>query len=484
MAGLIHDQWSSCRALIRSLDGTSFEIAGEQGVKDSDLTAAVISKDIHQPAGGFSLTVQPSQKYLDEIEADDWIEIYLDNGDGKGERNVLFGLVDSVGLSANVDSRGAEKETIQITGRDWGKVLVNTQLIFDPSLPDQAAQAFGEYLTKWANSRTGVIVSPGKMIYFFLKSFLDGRQFMAPGGYSENPGQSLFNLLNVDHLEEGMGYVKFNEQLSLSGSLWQLLETYSVPILNELFTDWDFFKPTEGFNAPTLRFREYQFGPEEFAKLDSFQIPAEAVISKSVRKSDADVRNWFRLYVDWAGPPDGSFGLTNQRGYLNAASIKKHGVRRLETTTNGLWPKAANNLRQSDVNPSELLLSAMQKISMWHCQNERHLAGPITTKLLPDAHVGWRCDYDNDRTDDHLSFYCEGLTHNFAYGEREGSTTTVQLTRGTPRTKGGSALFPELLTFDQLLNEGTLLAISDFNQSELAATGAVIDAIERLTNGR
>lgn len=452
----LHDQWSACRAVIRRPDGTSIELGGEAGkAKSSDITAGTVVKDLGSPCGGFSLTLQPFQQYLDVISVNDWIEIFLDNGDG--EETAMLGLVDRVGRSRRVvDQRGSENENIQVIGRDWGKVLVQTQLMFDPVLGQGIRLgALLEAYATWNRSSPSqrVAATPDTVLSFYIDQLLTKRQqFIGPKG--DPVGKMIVQEFTPSEVG---GNIFFLSNLNINGVLWNLLECNAIRVLNELFTDWN-----DGM--PSLVLREYPYDREKFSALNAIKLPSSFVAEENFAKGDHDVANWFRLHVDWAGRPEVGIAAGAKLGYANPASIAKHGLRRFEQVVAGLFPAGGTNIpRLAD--PITVIEKATQKVAAWYCNNDLFYAGSVRCGLLPTAKVGSRVDYTNARSGDALSFYLEGINHQFAYGEKSSSFTNMQLTRGVPYDDGN---FNALLSFDQRMSSTVdkglaLVALRDTN---------------------
>lgn len=428
-------------------------LGGATSMADSDITAGSVHKEIHQPCGGFSLTLQPSQQYLSEIMVDDWITIKLHNGSSTGPASTMLGLVDRVALKTVVDGRGAEKSVIQVTGRDWGKALIKTSLVYDPVLgggivTDATIAAFATWHR--ADQNRMAVSKASEALPFFIDQFLKGRrQFALPRG------GVLGDWLRIDSKDESKVAARINglQNLNVSGALWSLLLTYSVPLFNELFTDWE-------ETGPVLRLREYPFSRDAFRALAALKLPSTMVLDKDLGKSDADVRNWFRIFVDWEhGKPDTSVSVGNRIGYGAPASMRRHGLCRMEETTNGLFPFASPStlLDYERPVPDQIELGT-QKIAEWHSRNEDFYCGSFMTPLLPAAKVGMRLDYENEEAQDFLSFYLESVAHQFSFTERGGaSTTTLGVTRGTPSD------LEALLSFDELISRKELQTLTELD---------------------
>lgn len=77
----------------------------------------------------------------------------------------------------------------------------------------------------------------------------------------------------------------------------------------------------------------------------------------------------------------------------------------------------------------------------WYQHNLEYLSGSIEMRGAPEIRVGYRLDLP----DRNLSFYVEGVTHNWSYGQP--MTTTLHVTRGQPNNPSPIYVLPFLETF-------------------------------------
>lgn len=78
----------------------------------------------------------------------------------------------------------------------------------------------------------------------------------------------------------------------------------------------------------------------------------------------------------------------------------------------------------------------------WYQHNLEYLAGTVEMRGAPEIRVGYRLDL----ADRNLSFYIEGVTHNWQYGKP--MTTTLHVTRGQPTNPYPSYVLPYVSGFD------------------------------------
>jgi murein DD-endopeptidase MepM/ murein hydrolase activator NlpD len=98
-----------------------------------DIFSVDISKTIKGP-GNASITLIPSQNYLNLIFPNDYINIYFDIGDGSGWTRTFFGFVDRVEESYSVEQSGKPKTLYRLICTDFVKAIEQTMIYFNPHL--------------------------------------------------------------------------------------------------------------------------------------------------------------------------------------------------------------------------------------------------------------------------------------------------------------------------------------------------------------
>lgn len=439
---MVHRQWSKLRLKVYPhtsyASGTPRRVSG-QVIEAPDVVQASIHKEIGQAAGGFSLSLVPRQSYFEDILPNDWVELYLSNGteDIETADPIMVGSIDRIGRRRVVGPNGATREVVTLNGRDYGKVFLNTTIIIDPligSIIDQATFEADVIISKLEENEVP-LNTPPEVITALLSRYHDKRiQAVPPTSFARSL-QKHFN-------EEIKGRIMVNGNPNLSGSLWSLMQQFINPVLNEFWVD-------TVHGEPTLFFEERPYGHDAFAKLESVQVSETEVSSEDFGKADDDTRNWVRVYAD--GQFIGNALVdTVGVGFINLHSAARSGLRKLDPTT-----IAFGELNRSVV---DVLQEWSERLVEWNANNDQLLSGSMTTRLRPDARIGRRLDYTNRRTGEHLSFYIEGISHNFTYPGA--STTTFTLTRGV--TRSANALnFPLLRNINKLKRNGEVQQLSD-----------------------
>lgn len=459
MTTKIRRQWSSLRLKVHpnryypdSVDRSSLS---SLSIDSTDVVHCSLTKDINQAAGSFTLKLLPRQKYLQSIRPNDWLEIFLDNGDNPtSDEPTMVGSVDRISRQRTVVGAGSTQEVINISGRDYGKVFLKTVIVIDPlvgSIIDQATFEQEVIISQFSKNDIP-LNGPSEVVKELLKRYHDKRvQCLLPPSLLKHG-----NL--VTHLSDVRGQIVVNGNPNLGGNLWTTMEQYINPVLNEFWVD-----TVNG--APTLYLEERPFSHDKFAELDSVQVDESEVISEELGLSDEDTKNWIRLYPDAQFLPAELVNIAGL-GYTNKASVQRSGLCKFEPTTNAFGDFSQAVVDVEGGIPSGTLQDWVGIIAEWNANNDMLLAGTMTTRLRTDARVGTRFDYTNTRTGEKLSFYIESISHNFVYPGA--STTTFNLTRGVEREEGSALKFPLLKTLGELtLRDSELQLLTQLNLDDL-----------------
>jgi len=162
-----------------------------------DVIRGRCGKTIKGGPGNFSLTLAPRQNYINLLQPNDMIDIYLDPGDGKtGMTRIMLGYVDSVRRTRSVvDSRrGAVRMVYTISGTDFQKAVEQTDVIFKPQLAGRSDLVLDERFSAlnlggFALKTRGVIPygTPADILENLLMMLLGfGSQWLLPESFPIN----------------------------------------------------------------------------------------------------------------------------------------------------------------------------------------------------------------------------------------------------------------------------------------------------------
>ncbi len=398
------------------------------GRATSDIISGGTFKSIANPVGTWNLSLVPRKSYLTQITPGDWCEIQGDNGDGLGMRVMCYGPVKSVDLVRTVADKGTTRTYVQISGADFGEVLVKTSALYDAQLasdPGISSIAFSSIAT----TTGGLPDTPGGIVRGLLQHYLGRniRQLVNP-----RTAQPFAQDLSLDYVDDvGTLGKTFPTSVNPSTSLWQLLQQYANLGVNELFAD---YRPPLGQSdqitqlQPSVVLRQCPFWGRDWEALPTLSLDSDEVSELQLGKSDNDVRNWIRALDEG----DTRQFLSNEHiGTVNPESIDRFGFRRYENSTIFAYPVTAT---QNSPTPTlvpgiaDILKAQSALQTLWHHSNEKLYNGSMVLCFRPEVRVGYRVFYMERDTATQYAFYCEAVGHTFGYPGP--SSTHLTLTRG------------------------------------------------------
>ena len=194
---------TTCKVLIHSHNS--------QNVLDvsQDVISISTSKST-KGIGSAAVAVTPNKNYLNLVNANDYINIYFDLGDGNGLTRTFFGLVDRIEENYSVDKLGKPTTTHHIISSDFQKIFEKTHIYFNPHLQgrdDLIGDIFGtSNIGGVALATKGVAVhgSPADIIQNLVVLMLGfGTQFSLPDSYNPSPPFDS-RLALLDYIESGL----------------------------------------------------------------------------------------------------------------------------------------------------------------------------------------------------------------------------------------------------------------------------------------
>jgi len=174
-------------------------------------------------------------------------------------------------------------------------------------------------------------------------------------------------------------------------------------------------------NPDRLAFNENAQGRKH---LDAVTLENVEVKQSRLGRSDEDVVNVMHMYARTPGAPTDYWRekLSNITPIINHISIARHGLRNRELATEFAYFGGA--AARSSGGARAGIARWILLMDHWYQHNPEYLSGSIITRARPDIRVGYRLDW-LDRT---LSFYVEGVSHQWQYPGA--MTTTLQVSRG------------------------------------------------------
>lgn len=436
-------------------------------------------KSLGEASGTFTITVKKPRQMRDSAlrhlwrdPESVWVKIVTDV-DG-WPVDTMLGIIDSLSESMQREGQGQRSETFTISGRCFGKALETTELFVNLFHPPEAAEA--DKVRAYANVTQSYIDAnlggtPAKVIETLLQVWLgnnaiaDRQWDLPPGLGSAAKGGSIFDMLrlNIQKMTKKANGVTFDPSLLQvdavegRGKLWDVLQEYSNPILNELWVDLDNDKDfySSGKRTPTLHFRERPFPTYDdgdrlnlkWRILRSFHLKPGDIRERKVAKGGASNRyNYWLLNV--SGVATQSFGIPSilQNGIegvdwgrpgnvpiFNYKSIREHGLRRWIGNTKYIpiqfdEDEIVDRTSQSQDGWLKLLAAWLKKVHDWYSIAPFELSGTLRcSRIFPEIVVGTRL-VEERRNGHKVDYYVEGVDHSWTYGSN--GTTQLTVTRG------------------------------------------------------
>jgi hypothetical protein len=426
----------------------------------SDIISVSTDKQKGQ-VGRWTCTLSSNNNWRSLLHPGCWCLIYIgDNRSIKPGTNYadsglkMVGIVKSIRTIENIDqSTGVRTITYQISGDDFHSVL-HSQVYLNPfllTMSDNGAQVLARALVLFED-KFRTLQKPDEFCKNIIAAVLGDKNKAASNGgrvggvYCLPPqvsqvllGKSAVSELFIDVLNlffqsNLIGKINLQPDTGSFVSLWSLLQVYSHPILNELYTD--LFVTNRGgksliqpgvvlralpFNS--LRLKKSNIDPSVSSYLahqGSEQVPVanhqlyvsarlkeEDIYSVNLGKSDAERFNFFMITA-----PDAAKGLnidnfsyvkiTSEAGGIDkladANSLKRHGLR----------PYVTHTTFSFDVLDK---IGTVNKIvrDMWE-RAHLYLNGQVTCRGLTQCvPVGTNIIFEDRGWIGHI----EGVSHNF-----------------------------------------------------------------------
>lgn len=470
-------------------ENACYQAKGEAVGVDAEMdpTNQVLSvttqKSLGSPAGAFTLQLA-GLDWLEKVKAQDIVVIsmgYKSESDKNGLPKldtVMVGLVDRVARYRTM-GEGSPQVSTTITGRDFGKVLIKSQLKFYPEL-GQADKSKEEkfFLTEdgWIalmNFFTNENITkgtPAVVLDNIMRHILQKLNDVSWTVWDESgkaPKQKkvkIGNVLRYDFGKVDMFLPMILTADQFEGSLWNLMERTSIKPFTELFVDvredsesWnnkglprvvpetieessaphkatiaggDIMKgayPSPRFSfgddksAVMVVYRNTPFDKPTWESLYTHTVKAVDVLDENLSQSDDEHYNLF-----WAGTTINPFGLQNLKAIspplFNENQAKRYGLCPLEVNVEGLAIDESDPTHRTLLETLSKSFSA--KLKAWFEFNHTYWNGPMTVRGKGSYKIGQRLIAPGIEKE----FYIEGVTQTFNVFDNW--TTTLDLTRG------------------------------------------------------
>jgi hypothetical protein len=438
------------------------------------LLSVTTQKGLDSPAGAFTIQLAGTQ-WATYLSPNDLVVIQMGYAEDKTLTTVMVGFIDDVRRKRSIGN-GVPTTGTTVTGRDFGKVLLNTQLKFYPEI----GMAQGAKEEKFFLTEDGTIAlmkfftndqmtkgSPAVIIDNIMRHILLRLNDVRWKAYDErgkSPKPKTVGLANM--LRYQLAKVDFFLPMMLTadqyeGALWNLMERASVKPFTELWVDTR--SAEEAWN-PSMKGRAVPDTVEESsspakAKLKDGAYPSPAfqfgedgakvllclrptpfdskhkerivrhtleqvdVQHEELGRSDSEHYNLF-----WAGTTVNPLGIDLKRvspPLFNEHHAKKYGIKPLEVQIEGLAIEQAKK-NQHTVALDTLTKNYTARLKAWFEHNHAYWNGTLSVRGNARIRVGHMVDY---RAGSFMKeFYVENVSHSFSVFEDW--TTSLKVTRG------------------------------------------------------
>ncbi len=358
-------------------------------------------------------------------------------------REVLLGLINTVTEDTNRSGVGARAAIYTITGFDFQKVFLMTQLYIN--VHENAGQL--PIIPMYAAVGEKIFGPPEQIVGLLVDAWLGNngvadKQWRMPRSLAG--GNYFFNVLRKQFAKcrgETRDPALYDPSQLQGQNLWQTLEQYSNGILNELYTeigndqDYDPAKKPR----PRLRLRERPFptrskGNSVWNAVRTHVLKLGDVNGRNVSKGAPESR--FNYWLLDATGLSGS-GLAVQMQIQQAAGVEKgqpggapiyniedmrrHGFRKFMQSTR-YFPF------RDDVNWLTHSARWLHMLHDWYAITPYELSGTLVLSTIrPEIQIGHRVTERRPFGPD-VTYYVEGVQHGWQYPGPGG--TTLSVTRG------------------------------------------------------
>ena len=437
---------SNCRAVVYhyrrlTLSGNKPNLDIETIHINQQILSYECTKQLSSPSASFTLQVTATENWKRRVFTGDWIEVYLSN-DGV-ETLRLLGNIDRVSQFTTKNDEGLLETSYVITGRDFGKVLEELEIWFNPFNTFKIPLSY--QFTKG---------SPDVIINNLLSFFVEGKipnsvlrkqpqfnQWVIPSILSrkyEGEGNRFGDILKRN-IQKVSGLKTIKNLATLQGPVWPILEGNSNKIINELYLEMD---DSDALVSPSINLRVRPFTTKNFRSgllqeeinyfgdIERIIIQARDIIGTDIGVSDSERKNLFLLLDsnDLLNQTTGTALIQPQFPEINRASVLRNGLRVNYVETD--YSLLASQGKNSKIKPR--LLLEWNRLLFNHYNNAVFLeAGTISlVKANPKIRCG-KCAWIKG-TPGYINhnklFYIEGYTDSWAYpGEWN---QRLNLTRG------------------------------------------------------
>lgn len=462
--------FTRARATFYGADGRMFVIDGSNpGV--GGIVSCETGKTFGGAAGSFSLTIkripgkQPS--FLTHFDDPEDIYVHIEWLVNGRRYDGMWGLTDSMSEDTSRSEDGTRVEMIKVNGQDLGKALAKMSLfvnVFDTGKRMGARSAALPMIPVYSAVQDKLIGSPDQIVRALLTAWLgnngvaDKQWVLPPKLQPAAGGKFLYDWLDYTKISQGLrGEAFAPEMLSVEGqsrTLWDTLQEYSNPALNEMWFDLAIDPNARDANRhekmrPALFLRERPFptikSSERWNALPTHHLRLQDISKRTIVSDGAERFNYWTLHAQGSNADDFAIqALIQQQSGVEVGnpgnapiydldSIRKHGLRRYEQATRYVPVNFSIEAPKDGASSFDWLSVSrtwLRIIHDWYVIAPLQYTGTIvTSRVFPEIRIGSRL-IEERYGEGPWEYYVEGVEHSYSYPGA--GTTTLTLTRGQP----------------------------------------------------
>lgn len=369
----------------------------------SDVLTCMTKRDMGVDCPTFSLNLIYRDQWFYSIGSNDLVIIKMARLPGEKLQPVFFGLIDDIRKS-EVFAAGKPKRSIAITGRGFGKALINFEIgvVREAGVYESSLGYLGTQVNLAMKSASGAIQT---LLDHFVKKYINyrfgqGVSFLTYARWNLNSraGEMLNDISGL---------------LEYQGSLWNLVKELQNSPFNELY--WEI---NDGF--PTLFLRPTPFNERHWNALQRIEVFDEDIIEDNTGRSDLETYTLYSVGCRTYMSDVDQLGTLGYMPLWYKPYYGKYGIKRLNVTS--LYAMYAS---RDDTNTvKKLVTSYTQDLFNWNIKNNSMYNGHILVKGSNKYKLGSRLFIPSQN----MEYYVESVVHNFNI--LESFTTQLGITRG------------------------------------------------------
>tara|TARA_Y100000296_G_scaffold71778_1_gene87565 strand:+ start:177 stop:1787 length:1611 start_codon:yes stop_codon:yes gene_type:complete len=429
-------------------------------------------KRLGEPTGSWSVTLKghviggehSGKPWTSMVTDGDWVSINVTkNGQ---ELHIMCGRVDTVATGMTAVG-GAPVVTVTLSGRDVGAIPEDVPVYFNPYDPLHS-NVSGVAMVRLMGPEAKISGTPSDLVPDLLLRFLKdggvtGTQATLPAGVTSLLSEPWADAVNeFEYVQANLrGHAHAASILSPGRTLraWDFADAWRNPLLNEMYLDTQVQDiAPDPFRFIFLTLREKPFVNSTDGKdspwfdLETHQIDTGALTGVNLTKGQNRVNHVFVLGE--VPSAQGRDAMPYYPPVMNMESIGRWGLRQLEERSPFMTLPDDGDMGGFSEEGKEW----RDLVVSWNVLNADYHMGTLSlAHMRPEIRVGQKAVIVNgppagyeafpaDGGDETLglSFYVEGVSHDWTDGEQPQATTQLMVSRGYPENERVGAVAAEV----------------------------------------